>query len=113
MNKYILLLLVLCQVACSHGQGNEFEVYPNGLIYDEATMHRLGVIVDSLNVKFRSCDLAHPYHSLPQGFAYFIDVPSMEARLQIEQGISLEAYLKKYGGTKMPKRVWILKAEYT
>jgi hypothetical protein len=112
MNKYILLLLTSFQLACTHGQGSEFQTFQNGLIYNEATMHRLGAIVDSLHVKFRSCDLAHPYHSFPQGFAYFVSVDSKEAQSQIKQGITLEAYRKKYKNA-ISEKVWIMKYMYT
>jgi hypothetical protein len=112
MKKYILLLLTSLPLACTHGQGNEFQTYQNGLIYNEATMHRLGAIVDSLNVKFRSCDLAHPYYSFPQGFAYFVRVDSKEAQSQIKRGITLEDYRKKYNKA-VSEKVWVMKYMYT
>jgi len=67
MKRSFLLMLVVCGYC--YGQNNEFQMYSNGLIYDESTMNRLGVIVDSLNIRFRSCDLSHPYYSYPQGMA--------------------------------------------
>lgn len=112
MKKYILLLLAsFLLLAYTYGQGSEFQTYQNGLIYNEATMHRLGAIVDSLHVKFRSCDLAHPYYSFPQGFAYFVSVDSKEAQSQIKQGITLEAYRKKYKKA-ISEKVWIMKYMY-
>jgi hypothetical protein len=64
--KNLIFLLMMGISGFSFSQ--EFTTYPNGLIYDEGTMNRLGVIVDSLNLKFRSCDLSKPYYS----FANFL-----------------------------------------
>ena len=61
-----------------HGQSTEFKVYPNGLIYDSITMHRLSGIVDSLNIRFRSCDLAHPYVA-PAPDALQVHIPNRHA----------------------------------
>ncbi len=68
MKPCILFLLCLNSLL-AYSQEVEFKIHNNGLIYDEPTMARLGVIVDSLNLKFRSCDLSHPYYSFEQGMA--------------------------------------------
>jgi hypothetical protein len=52
-------LFLLCLTSLwAYGQEGEFKIHNNGLIYDDVTMARLGAIVDSLNLKFRSCDLS-------------------------------------------------------
>jgi len=61
--KHSLLLMLIVSGYC-YGQ-SEFQIYSSGLIYDQPTMTKLGHIVDSLNVRFRTCDLAHPYYSFP------------------------------------------------
>lgn len=54
------------------GPGIEFHTYPNGLIYNDSTMGRLKFIVDSLQLKFKHCDLTRDYHSVRQGKAHAI-----------------------------------------
>lgn len=71
MQKLTYTILMLVSFT-SYGQFSEFRTYSNGLIYDPATMRRLTTIVDSLNIKFKTCDLNQPYASLPQGGATFI-----------------------------------------
>lgn len=104
--------LVLIVAGYSYGQSGEFKTYSNGLIYDEATMHRLSVIVDSLNLKFRSCDLSHPYFSYPQGMATVVTVPSKEARKLIESGVSLDEFSKTFPGS-VKNKIWIAKTRYS
>jgi len=102
-------------LAVSHlgySQVGEFKTYENGLIYSEATMHRLGTIVDSLNLKFRSCDLSHPYYSLYQGPGRFVNVPSEEARKLIKQGVALDEYIKTYD-KEGNANIWVVKLFYT
>ncbi|AYB34485.1 hypothetical protein [Chryseolinea soli] len=111
MKKYLLLMLVVSHLG--YGQMTEFETYDNGLIYSESTMQRLGTIVDSLNLKFKSCDLSHPYYSLSQGPGRFVKVPSEEARKAIEQGISLDEYIEKYDKEAGSTNIWIVKFFYT
>ncbi len=73
-----------------------FRYMCNGLIYSPETMQQLGGIVDSLNVRFRTCDLSHPYHALVQGEATIASISSASARMAIRDGISLHAYAVKY-----------------
>jgi hypothetical protein len=86
MRRYLWILVFVSWQ--SLGQTNEFTVHSNGLIYDESTMQKLGNIVDSLNLKFRSCDLAHPYYSNPQGMAHFVELPNKTIQKAITDGIS-------------------------
>jgi hypothetical protein len=111
MKRLIFILLVAS--SCSYAQPTEFTQYSNGLIYDESTMNRLEIIVDSLNVRFRACDLAHPYYSFPQGNASWLEVPSKAARKLIESGITFDEFIKKYPDALKRKNIWITKNYYT
>lgn len=104
-------MLLLVSGAC-YGQ-QEFPVYPNGLIYNEATMAQLGAIVDSLNLKFKTCDLSHPYFSLPQGWASVVKVPGKEARNRIANGISFAEYKRLHPSSVREKALYVVKARYT
>lgn len=106
------ILLVLFVGGFCYGQHNEFQTYSNGLIYDEATMNRLGAIVDSLNIRFRSCDLSHPFYSYPQGIATWVKVPNRGARNLIREGGTLEAYLERYPRSLREKELWVVKTKY-
>jgi hypothetical protein len=108
--KRTLLVMLIASLHC-YGQ-KEFQVYSNGLIYDQATMKKLGHIVDSLNLKFKTCSLAHPYYGLPQGMATYVSVPSKAARKLIEDNATLEAYLKSYPRSLINKNLWVLKSPY-
>jgi hypothetical protein len=108
--KNLIFLLMMGISGFSFSQ--EFTTYPNGLIYDEGTMNRLGVIVDSLNLKFRSCDLSKPYYSFAQGMATLVQVPNKTAKKLLQSNVSLEDYLKQYPG-KTVKKLWVVKSHYT
>lgn len=108
MRHYLLFFMLM--VSCA-GYSQEFKVYENGLIYDERTMTKLSVIVDSLNLKFRTCDLSHPYYSYAQGMATLVKVPSKDALKQIRNGISLDAYRQRYPGSKKDE-LWLVKSRY-
>lgn len=111
MKRYALFMALLA-CAAAYGQG-EFQIHANGLIYDEATMNRLGVIVDSLNVKFRTCDLSRPYHSLAQGRGTFVAVRNKEARKLIANNISLHDYLQRYPKSATHENLYITQSRYT
>src|SRR5688572_2119771 len=104
-------LLVFVSWHC-YGQYNEFTTYSNGLIYDEATMNKLGSIVDSLNLKFRSCDLAHPYYAYPQGMASLVEIPNKTVLKMIEDGISFPTFAAKYPANVKRRDLWIIKKRY-
>jgi len=110
MKPYVLFLLCLTSLL-AYGQEGEFKIHSNGLIYDDVTMARLGDIVDSLNLKFRSCDLSHPYYSFEQGMGTQVKVPNKEARKLIEGGVSWEAFQKRYPGREKGQ-LWIVKTRY-
>ena len=109
--KRQLVFFVLAISWCSYGQQTEFKVYDNGLIYSEASMNKLGTIVDSLNLKFRTCDLTHPYFSFAQGMATKVNVRNKEALKLIESGVSFEAYKQRYPGS-IEEEIWITKSRY-
>lgn len=86
-------------------------MYPNGLIYDEATMKKLSSIVDSLNVRFRTCDPSKAYFSFEQGKATHIMIPSKGAMRMIERNPTLEAYLNEYPSSSK-RMAWITKSRF-
>lgn len=113
MKKLCSTILVIYISLYSFGQNNEFKIYDNGLIYDTTTMERLGMIVDSLNLEFKTCDLAHPYYSQEQGLAIVVDIPSNKAKNLIHNNASIEDYKRQYPKAVLDENVWIIKFRYT
>ena len=110
MRRYLWILVFVSWQGYS--QTNEFTVHANGLIYDESTMQKLGNIVDSLNLKFRSCDLAHPYYANPQGMAHIVDIPNKTILKAVQDGISFTTFAAKYPQQVKQRDVWIVKTRY-
>lgn len=109
MKRLIYLLFLSSSV---YAQQTEFTVHENGLIYDPQTMNRLGTIVDSLNIRFRSCDLSHPYYSFPQGPATWVEVPGKQGRKLIESGVTLAKFREVYPKAVKREHVWVTKSYF-
>lgn len=80
-------------------QNHEFEVYNNGLIYNESTINQLKQIVDSLNLKFKACEITESYYSKPQTQVLIIQIEEgniKQAAEDLENKISLEDLKQKY-----------------
>jgi hypothetical protein len=109
-----LLLLMQCTSAQSDStdekRTGEFVIYDNGLIYDKATMSKLGKTVDSLNLRFKKCEPKN-YHSLEQGYGTYISITKnvQRAREAILQNMTLEDVLKKFKTAEIKKNLWIVK----
>jgi hypothetical protein len=93
----------------------EFQVYNNGLIYSEATMNKLQFIVDSLNLKFKRCDLYKKYYSLKQGKGHYIRVEGPAAKKALNDlygNIPLSSFLNKYKTTDLDSGLMIREYEF-
>lgn len=105
MKRILLIVLVLALVLPAtplkaQRGSSEFELHKNGFIYSDTTMAQLAHIVDSLNLKYKRCDLWKKYTSVPQTAAYVIRLDSGKnikaAYEDIKKGISFDAFLQKY-----------------
>ncbi len=100
MKKPLLILAAwLCLLLPCFGQNYEFTTYENGLIYSPRTMGQLQKIVDSLNLKFKSCDLNKIYYAKAQARAHYVHLNKgnvRQAEADLKRGISLEEFRKKY-----------------
>ena len=102
-------------ISVCFAQDYEFEIYPNGLMYNEQTMTQLQDIVDSLELKFRSCDLDRRYLSKLQAKGHYFKLEECtvsEVENDFENGISFEDFLKKYPRTKIDRDLLIVKFKY-
>jgi hypothetical protein len=114
MKQIITTVLWLFSLSC-FSQYSEFTVHDNGLIYNPETMNKLGRIVDSLNLKFKTCDLAHDFYSVPQGYATYISMKGKrtEARQAIEANLPLHEFLKLYPKAAVKDSIYILRRSYS
>ncbi len=108
----VLLLISLIAIQVS---GQEFETYSNGLIYSKNTMNKLGHIVDSLNLKFKYCDLDKVYYSKFQTTGHGVRLTKgaiKQARKDIRNNISFEDFVSKYPDAEVKKNILIVKFNY-
>ncbi|KXX70635.1 hypothetical protein [Flammeovirga sp. SJP92] len=115
MKKRILILLLTLTFQLSFAQDGEFEIQENGLIYGESTMTKLKTIVDSLNLKFKVCDIDKRFNSNYQIFGHKVKLYKKkvkEAKIDIENNISLEEFQKKYPKAIITKNILIVRYDY-
>jgi len=96
-------------------QDGEFKVYPNGLIYSERTMSKLSHIVDSLNLKYKTCNFNTVFYSKSQTIGHIIKLEKgniKEAKKDMENQISLDDFLKKYPKATIERDALIIKSKY-
>lgn len=116
MKNLITLLVGFIFTLSIYCQNGEFKTYSNGLIYNEQTMSKLSHIVDSLNLKFKTCDFDKTFHSEQQTIGHLVklnkgDIKS--AKKDLEQNISFENFCLKYPNSKVEKNILIIRKKYT
>jgi hypothetical protein len=114
MKPYLLSLTGLL-LSCSLSAQSEFTTYSNGLIYSEATMGKLHRIVDSLNLKYKSCELNRTYYSAFQAKAHVVTLEKgriSEAKKDMEQQMPFEDFLKKYPGAEVRRNALVVRSSY-
>jgi len=106
MNRVVIAILAITGFFAGncHSQppkGGEFEIKSNGLIYSDADMKHLRFIVDSLNLKFKTCDLSKKFYASPQIMATQLKFSSSTDKLtevlaDLKAGINPEVMMSKY-----------------
>lgn len=115
MKNITTLIIGLCFIITAYSQDREFKVYPNGLIYSEQTMGKLSHIVDSLNLKFKTCNFNTVFYSKSQAIGHIVKVDKgsiKEAKKDMENQISFVDFLKKYPKATVQRNVLIIKSKY-
>jgi hypothetical protein len=113
MNRLILIFIFISSQVFAQ---SEFETYENGLIYSETTMNKLETIVDSLNLRYKTCELDKVFYSKEQTTGYIVRLNNgniKQAKKDIENNISLELFISKYPDVVIEKNVLIVKFKYT
>ncbi len=108
-------LVMVASLLTASVYGQEFKVHDNGLIYRDTTMSQLRYIVDSLNLKFKNCELDRKYYAKYQAKAHCIrlDTGDIEsAREDLQDDISFKAFKKKYPLASIAKNLLIVKQKY-
>lgn len=113
--KKLLLLSTLVLLSFINSFSQEFEVHDNGLIYNEETMSQLKYIVDSLNLKFYTCDLGKTYLSKSQAMGHYIEMEdgqTWSAWQDIKDGISFDEFVNKFPEAKIVKDIPVVRFKY-
>lgn len=111
--KRLLFAFLLLAHFSSFGQNDEYTIHRNGLIYSESTMRQLHHIVDSLNLKFKTCDPWKRYFALSQTRAHYIRMDSgkvSSAHTDIVEGVSYEEFRKRYPKAKVEENLIVLRS---
>ena len=111
INLTLLFIFIINIFYCQR----EFKAYENGLIYNESTMNQLKLIVDSLNLKYKACDLDKVYYSKPQTIGHVVKLDNCDPKLvkkDMDNDISYEMFIEKYPEAIVKKNVLIVKFNY-
>ncbi len=92
-----LIFLFLLLKNFSFAQNGEFKTFENGLIYNPITMTKLSKIVDSLQLKYRFCEVGRTYRARYQAVGSFVRISNNvdKAENDIFMGDNLEKFLEK------------------
>src|SRR6187402_3025978 len=101
--KLLLLFIGLAVTNYSSAQNNrgEFATNSNGLMYCDADMRQLRVIVDSLNLKFKTCPLNISFYFCPRARIYYVLFKSKnydlhEIKKHIDARTTVNEIIKKH-----------------
>ncbi|MGV0751439.1 hypothetical protein [Empedobacter brevis] len=97
------------------GQESEFKTYKNGLIYSEEAISKLGRVVDSLNLKFKTCDVNKKFYAKNQTIGYVVSLEAgniKQAKQDLENKIPLDEFIRKYPQAEVGKNKLIIKRKY-
>ena len=109
------LMAMIILVSYGFGQHTEFKTHANGLMYSDTTMKQLKFIVDSLNLKFRACDLNKTYYAKQQAIAHYVHLEKgnlSRAKTDMEAGIPFKEFLKKYPKSKVEEALLVVRFSY-
>jgi hypothetical protein len=105
MNRILLQAATLLFIISCYGQPpqnrGEFANNLNGLMYSDGDMKSLRFVVDSLNLRFKTCDLNKTYYANPQTPVYYVSFKSSKYNLkdiidQIENKVSFHQLTTDY-----------------
>ncbi|HEX6181005.1 MAG TPA: hypothetical protein VFZ47_07135 [Chitinophagaceae bacterium] len=98
----IALVLFIQTTSAQPPKRTEFDMHANGLLYSETDMKILRHMVDSLNLRFKTCDLSRPYYSFPQTRIFYANFKTnkfSQLIKDIEAQMSFNDLVNKYRST--------------
>ncbi|HET6228256.1 MAG TPA: hypothetical protein VFF27_18390, partial [Bacteroidia bacterium] len=113
--KRTLIIFFLFFTLTTLAQYTEFGKSSNGLIYPDTTIKQLKFIVDSLNLKFRVCELNRSYKSKLQAKANYVGISgaaSKRAKKDMQKNISFNDFIKKYTEAEIDRELLVVKFKY-
>lgn len=104
MNRALTILILTLSVITVCGQTNargEFATNTNGLMYSDLDMKALRFVVDSLNLRFKTCDLSRVYYSRKQTYYNYVRFEDSVNSLKdiiadIEKNVAFDELVSKY-----------------
>ncbi|WP_062696012.1 hypothetical protein [Chryseobacterium indologenes] len=99
---------------CSFFSAQEFTQYKNGLIYSEEAMAKLEKVVDSLNLKYKTCDLSKVFYSQMQTVGYSVKMKTgnvSEAKKDMDRNTPIEDFIRKYPEAIIKTDLLIIKSK--
>ena len=101
LSLLIFPIIISCNAQVGSPVRGEFASQSNGLMYSDTTMKALRHMVDSLNVRFRSCPPHTIYSSWPQGKLYTVSFASVtndfkEIRKEMEHETDFHTFIAKH-----------------
>lgn len=114
MKQLTIIIFLFFGTTC-FSQDTEFGKYNNGLIYSDTTIKQLKFIVDSLNLKFKVCDLSKVHLSKFQAKAHFISLERgniAEAKKDIEANILFDSFVKKYPKSELEQELLVVQSKH-
>lgn len=109
------VIVTMSIFACINVFAQEFETHKNGLIYSEVTMNKLEKIVDSLNLKFKNCDLNKTFYSKEQTIGHIVKLDSgniKQAKIDMDNHMSFDDFTSKYPYAVISKNALIVNYKY-
>lgn len=113
MKQIFILFISICSINCF--AQNEFGRQSNELIYSDQTVKQLKFIVDSLNLKFKSCDLNKIYKAKSQTIGNYISLSGKQAeaaKRDLDANISFDNFIEKYPATEKEKDLLVVRFKY-
>ncbi|MFM9950220.1 MAG: hypothetical protein ACKV1O_19960 [Saprospiraceae bacterium] len=115
MKKTTAFLILALSAFTAFSQESEFENHANGLIYSDTTVKQLKYIVDSLNLKFRVCELDKVYRAKSQAKVHFVRLDTGDikaAKADMEAGMAYEEFIQKHNQATAVKDLLVVKFKY-
>ena len=115
MKQLTIFLVFIFSCTISFGQNGEFKIYSSGLMYSDTTMRQLEFIVDSLNIKFRTCDLSRAYCSKFQARAHYVILEKKNvkrARKDMANNMAFEDFIRNYPEAIIDRDLLVVKFKY-